>query len=163
MTVRRGLLLLVIAGLVLTACGGDSEPESFSEYTDPIESEYSAALLAGLPEGEDAPPADAVPVLQRNFLEGCITGGTENPPTELQDSSGDVRTEALVAVCGCSYYAIRDYFLGLHDNLEGGEQQKEAVDDFRNVNNDLLESSDASLPPELTTLVANCVRSEAGA
>lgn len=162
---RRGLLLLVVAGLVLTACGGDSEPDTFSDYPDPLRhDDYLPALTAGLPQGEDPPPTSAVPVLQRNFLEGCITGGREGEPfEELLDENGAVRTEALVRVCGCSYYGIRDYYLGLFADLEPEEQQRRAVDRFRGVNSEFAGDQTTPIPAELNAIVAGCIRSEAGA
>jgi hypothetical protein len=60
--VRRFAVLFVLV-LVVAACGSSGEPNGFDEQLVPIADDLKAAL------GTDA---DALPVVERNFLEACV-------------------------------------------------------------------------------------------
>ena len=68
---RSRLLALVIAlALIAVACGSSGAPESFEEQTGPLPDglqQYASELLS------DVNP-EQVPLVQRNFLEGCMLG-----------------------------------------------------------------------------------------
>ncbi len=98
---KRRFSLLILALLVLTACGSSGKPKSFSEQPGPLPERISAELADHLLQrGEDP---ELVPLVQRNFLEGCVTGGFARVDS--------ISNAALGNTCACSYYGLKEYVL----------------------------------------------------
>ncbi|HJM27788.1 MAG: hypothetical protein QF596_06440 [Acidimicrobiales bacterium] len=84
--------LIVLGLLLLTACGSSGKPKSFFEQPGPLPEkiyEFGDQLLVN---GEDL---DLVPLVQRNFLEGCMIGGIQREPS--------ISPISLASACACSY------------------------------------------------------------
>tara|TARA_B100000902_G_scaffold169924_1_gene164458 strand:+ start:2992 stop:3411 length:420 start_codon:yes stop_codon:yes gene_type:complete len=88
MTKRISTILL--AALLLTACGSSGKPQSFIDQPGPLQSEYIELADELLQSSEDV---NGVPLVQRNFIEGCMSAGLSE--------DGDII--ALANSCGCSY------------------------------------------------------------
>ena len=88
MTKRISTILL--AALLLTACGSSGKPQSFIDQPGPLQSEYIELANELLQSSEDV---NGVPLVQRNFIEGCMSAGLSE--------DGDII--ALANSCGCSY------------------------------------------------------------
>ncbi len=88
---KRSLLFLLPLALLVAACGSSGKPESFDAQKGPL-SEYLLEFQSELLN--EVNPAQ-VPLVQRNFLEGCM-GGSK---TIFEQLSG----AALARACGCSY------------------------------------------------------------
>ena len=86
---RRLIILLAVIAVVLAACGSSGDPESFDDQPGPLPT--SIAGFANELIGNANP--DAVPLVERNFLEGCMTDDT----LRLEGLSG----AALARACGC--------------------------------------------------------------
>ena len=112
---KRSLLLLLPVALLVGACGSSGEPESFTEQKGPLPADlqdYQNELLG------DVNPS-LVPLVQRNFLEGCMGG---SKPLFAQLSGA-----ALARACGCSYTELVR-FLEANESLE-----KSAFDTFKDL------------------------------
>ena len=88
MTKRISTILL--AALLLTACGSSGKPQSFIDQPGPLQSEYIELADELLQSSEDV---NGVPLVQRNFIEGCMSA--------VLSEDGDII--ALANSCGCSY------------------------------------------------------------
>ena len=112
---KRSLLLLLPVALLVGACGSSGKPESFTEQKGPLPADlqdYQNELLG------DVNPS-LVPLVQRNFLEGCMGG---SKPLFAQLSGA-----ALAIACGCSYTELVR-FLEANESLE-----KSAFDTFKDL------------------------------
>ncbi len=112
---KRSLLLLLSVALLVGACGSSGKPESFTEQKGPLPADlqdYQNELLG------DVNPS-LVPLVQRNFLEGCMGG---SKPLFAQLSGA-----ALARACGCSYTELVR-FLEANESLE-----KSAFDTFKDL------------------------------
>lgn len=112
---KRSLLLLLPVALLVGACGSSGKPESFTEQKGPLPAdlqEFQNELLG------DVNPS-LVPLVQRNFLEGCM-GGSKPLFEQLSDA-------ALARACGCSYTELVR-FLEANESLE-----KSAFDTFKDL------------------------------
>ena len=112
---KRSLLLLLPVALLVGACGSSGKPESFTEQRGPLPADlqdYQNELLG------DGNPS-LVPLVQRNFLEGCMGG---SKPLFAQLSGA-----ALARACGCSYTELVR-FLEANESLE-----KSAFDTFKDL------------------------------
>tara|TARA_B100000131_G_scaffold276703_1_gene280056 strand:+ start:240 stop:659 length:420 start_codon:yes stop_codon:yes gene_type:complete len=112
---KRSLLLLLLVALLVGACGSSGKPESFTEQKGPLPADlqdYQNELLG------DVNPS-LVPLVQRNFLEGCMGG---SKPLFAQLSGA-----ALARACGCSYTELVR-FLEANESLE-----KSAFDTFKDL------------------------------
>ena len=112
---KRSLLLLLPVALLVGACGSSGKPESFTEQKGPLPADlqdYQNELLG------DGNPS-LVPLVQRNFLEGCMGG---SKPLFAQLSGA-----ALARACGCSYTELVR-FLEANESLE-----KSAFDTFKDL------------------------------
>ena len=63
----KRLAVPLVALLVLTACGSSGEPEGFDEQPVRISEELQSALDTD---------TEFLPVVERNFLEGCLLADT---------------------------------------------------------------------------------------
>ncbi len=112
---KRSLLLLLLVALLVGACGSSGKPESFTEQKGPLPADlqdYQNELLG------DVNPS-LVPLVQRNFLEGCM-GGSKQLFAQLSGA-------ALARACGCSYTELVR-FLEANESLE-----KSAFDTFKDL------------------------------
>ncbi len=112
---KRSLLLLLPVALLVGACGSSGKPESFTEQKGPLPADlqdYQNELLG------DVNPS-LVPLVQRNFLEGCM-GGSKQLFAQLSGA-------ALARACGCSYTELVR-FLEANESLE-----KSAFDTFKDL------------------------------
>ena len=137
---KRRFSLLILALLVLTACGSSGKPKSFSEQPGPLPERISALADQLLQDGEDP---ELVPLVQRNFLEGCVTGGFARV-----DSIDSV---ALANTCACSYYGLIDY---VRDNTP---TEIAAFELFEDIDKSLKEEEGyAGLSSNYTEIFATC-------
>ena len=137
---KRRFSLLILALLVLTACGSSGKPKSFSEQPGPLPERIAALADQLLQEGEDFA---LVPLVQRNFLEGCVTGGFARV-----DSIDSV---ALGNTCACSYYGLIDY---VRDNTP---TEIAAFELFEDIDKSLKEEEGyAGLSSNYTEIFAAC-------
>ena len=114
---KRRFSLLILAMFLLTACGS-----------------------SGKPKGENP---ELVPLVQRNFLEGCVTGGFARV-----DSIDSV---ALANTCACSYYGLIDY---VRDNTA---TELAAFELFEDIDKSLKqEEGYAGLSSNYTEIFATC-------
>ena len=112
---KRSLLLLLPVALLVGACGSSGKPESFTEQKGLLPADlqdYQNELLG------DVNPS-LVPLVQRNFLEGCM-GGSKPLFEQLSGA-------ALARACGCSYTELVR-FLEANESLE-----KSAFDTFKDL------------------------------
>lgn len=147
----HALAAVVALAVLLGACGGDGGPSSFD--ADP--GEIDAALVAALPDGAD--PA-AVPVVQRNFLEGCVLGAGEGLPELDQLQLG-----GLLEVCGCGYASLVDHLRSealLAADADAPAEQVEAMafDRFEELD-ESLRNGDGSVDDVVAELFRACIRS----
>ena len=113
---KRCLPLVLAIALILGACGSSGKPESFYEQKGPLPEilqEFGTELLDGVNSSQ-------VPLVQRNFLEGCM-GGQKDIFNELSGA-------ALARACGCSYTELVRY-------LEANATEDQAAfDTFKKIN-----------------------------
>jgi hypothetical protein len=143
---------IVTVALLVAGCGGDGEPESFED--DP--GQISVSLLSAIPAGSDS---NAVQLLQRNFLEGCVLAGGDTIP-ELDV----VQQEGLVAVCGCTYPAlVEELRSDARSEARAGwsaeDVERDAVARFLDLDETIREGGE--LPDDVILLVADCIQSSA--
>lgn len=144
----RAVAVAVAVASIAAGCGDDAAGAGFDADPGPID----PALVAAL--GDDADP-DAVPAVQRDFLEMCVEG-VEGSAEDL----APLERTGLLAVCGCSYTAIVEDLLAEADGATEPERRRSAYREFRAIEADLRAGND--LDPEIEGLVAACIRSEAG-
>ena len=90
--------LIIFALLFLTACGSSGKPQTFDEQKGPLPEKISQFSQQLLPNGEDP---NLVPLVQRNFLEGCFVGGIQRVPS--------ISPTVLADTCACSYSDLVTY------------------------------------------------------
>ena len=159
MTASRPRLLLVslILVVIAAACGDETTTSGFEADVGPI----APDLVTALGDGQDP---DAVPEVQRNFLNGCVKGFEDAIP-ELEP----VQRAGLLQVCGCTYEAIVSYSYA--QAVEAANQaatpaertpiyDDAAFNVFTEVEGDLR--SDGALTEEVEDLIRGCIREEAG-
>ena len=137
---KRSFSLLILALLVLTACGSSGKPKTFSEQPGPLPERISALADQLLQDGEDS---ELVPLVQRNFLEGCVTGGFAR--------ADSIDSVALANTCACSYYGLIDY---VRDNTP---TEIAAFELFEDIDKSLKEEEGyAGLSSNYTEIFAAC-------
>lgn len=155
---RRLAAVVVGALVVLAGCGSDGSSGSFEDGVGPIDRQLVPALAA------DADP-DAVPEVQRNFLDGCVLGFADGLP-DLEP----VQQSGLLSVCGCSFEQLVTYSRAEAARVAAddpdGEADAEALEAaafeiFTDLEND-IRIGEADMPSEVLDLIRTCVRSEAG-
>ena len=136
MTKRISIILL--AALVLTACGSSGKPKTFIDQPRPLQSEYIELADELLQNGAKK---DGVPLAQRNFIEGCMSAGLSE--------DGDII--ALANSCGCSYNELVKFVRGLTDS------DIEAFEAFEAYDNELKEDDGfASLDNRVKDIFKSC-------
>lgn len=147
---RRLSALLLLFVFVVAACGSSGRPETFAEQPGPLNVEWAAALEPGA-------DVNAVPLAQRNFLEGCITSDPE-----LRFNEAPIETQGLVLVCGCGYNGIVQKLLNDADNgvRNDDEVEREAFKTFSDLNGKLGDGDE--LPTAIFEIFEECITSEAG-
>jgi hypothetical protein len=153
--VARLVAVALLVALIVGACGGDDDVSGFEADPGPI----AVDLIGALPDGADP---DAVPALQRQFLDWCIKGGQDRLP-EIPT----VQREGLVSVCGCVYEGLVEHSFAVAqdatpDGADPDPEQlaKRAFDAFRELDEDAR--IDASLPDDIGEIARRCIRAEAG-
>ena len=138
----KRLAVPLVALLVLTACGSSGEPEGFDMQLVPLSDDLKAALGTS---------ADELPVVQRNFLEGCLLADTP------RITAGD-----LAGACQCSYEGIvafyRDNFSDgaeLYINGVPSEGERAAFDAFKGLD-DALQSETGVIPANIQSILDGC-------
>ncbi|MGI9623667.1 MAG: hypothetical protein ACR2PK_12590 [Acidimicrobiales bacterium] len=157
------LAAVLVAALVLAACGSEVTASGFEADPAPIDPNMVTAL-------GDTDDPEAVPEVQRNFLTGCVKGFDSSLP-----QMEPVQTAGLLQVCGCTYDRLVGYSYdqardrvneSLEDQGSSAEAALETFDDaafevFTSIEED-LRSGDSDLPDEVFSLIRDCIRSEAG-
>lgn len=92
------LVLIPLILLTLTACGSSGKPKTFFEQEGPLPEEIVNYAQQLLPNGEDP---NLVPLVQRNFLEGCMIGG--------ENRGSSISTKAMASACACAYEDLLKY------------------------------------------------------
>lgn len=149
----RIIPLLVVGGLALVACGGGDDVSGFDADTAPISADLADALGPGV-------DPDAVPAVQRTFLEWCVKGGADGFP-----DLPAVQREGLLAVCGCTYEGIVDATEAtvraqLGSSASSEEVSRRAFDVFEEIDADVRAGGE--VPDELVAVARRCIRAEAG-
>lgn len=144
----RAVAGVVALGLVVSACGSDGSGVGFDANPAPISADLELAL------GEGVDP-DAVPEVQRNFLERCVKGDQDTLP-----DLPTVQREGLLQVCGCVYDGLVADALEAAEGATAEERQMNAIDAFVEMEDDLRALG--TVPDSLLELARSCVRSEAG-
>lgn len=133
--IRRLAVALVLV-LVVTACGSSGEPTGFDQQLVPLTDEQQAAFGVNV---------DQLPVVERNFLEGCVMA--ESPRI------GDVSN--LPASCACAYDGIVEFY---RTNATGGtpeEVERNAYESFKDLN-DAMESEGGVIPTNIAVILTEC-------
>jgi hypothetical protein len=124
----RRLVAPLVLVLALAACGSDGAPESFTDQPGPLPESltgYAGDLIGSA-------DADQVPLVQRNFLEGCMSGEA----TRLQGLSG----RSLADACGCSYDSLVNYL------IDNSTTELEAFDRFVSIDRAVEDQTDEADP-----------------
>lgn len=142
---RRLVALALLTLLVAAGCTQDGHPETFGEQLGPVGDEIAAAL-------DDVEPDTEMPLAQRNFLEGCITGDAARIEgvSEAQRGPG----------CACAYEGIVGFYL---DNAQSNAAEGATAEDieraaysaYRELDRD-LEDGVTPLPANIQTIVDDC-------
>lgn len=142
---RRLVALALFTLLVAAGCAQSGEPTAFGQQPGPVGEEIAAAI--------DGVEADTqMPLPQRNFLEGCITG--DSPRIE------GVSDADRGPGCVCSYDAIVGFYLqNAQSNAEEGataeDIERAAYSSYRELDRN-LEDGVTPLPANIATLVDDC-------
>ncbi len=142
--IRRLAAVLALMS-ALSACSGSGHPTGFDQQPVPLSEELLAALgTAGRPCPND-PSEQCLPVIERNFLEGCVLAE--------RSRVGDVSD--LAASCQCAYDEIVSFY---RDNTSGESPEaaeEAALDQFEEVN-DALASGEGVIPADVQALIDGC-------
>ena len=117
---KKQLSIIIIALLALAACGSSGKPISFDDQTAPLKEDYKpyAGQLLG-----DAYSALDVPLVHRNFIEGCMSTGV------IEFEEGSEQLLNLASTCGCNYQGLLILVKELHpDSRESQFKQFEDYD-----------------------------------
>lgn len=154
---RVALALGLLASL-LSGCGDDADTVGFDIDPAPIDPDLTPAL-------EDGADPDAVPAVQRNFLDACVKGFDDSIP-ELEP----VQRAGLLQVCGCTYERLigHVYELAVEPANQRAQDPTEllaALDEvawelFQGLEDDLR--SGESITTEVRELIRSCITEESG-
>ncbi len=147
-TLIRSVVLAAACTIALAGCSDSGTGSGFDAEPGPIDPTLVTAL------GDDVDP-QAVPAVQRDFLEMCVEGvdGSTEDLAPLERSG-------LLAVCGCTYDAIVEDLRSEADGDTAEEREGAAYREFRAIESDLRAGN--GLGDEIEGLVAACIRDEAG-
>jgi len=135
----RRLAPLVVLLLVLAACSSSGEPTGFDQQPVPVGDELGAAL--------DVDGDTTLPVVQKNFLEGCVLATTPRI----------VGASDLVASCECTYDELVAFYVDFAENEGVTDVGAVAYDRFKQLDND-LEDPLVPIPANIQTIIDGCVR-----
>jgi hypothetical protein len=144
----RFLAIVAVMATLAVGCSDDGDGAGFDTDPGPID----PALVAAL--GDDVDP-QAVPAVQRDFLEMCVEGVDGS-----NDELAPLERSGLLAVCGCTYEAVVEDLLDEADGETPEERERSAYSAFRSLEADLRAGN--ALTPKVEGLVAACIRAEAG-
>lgn len=139
---RRLIALLVLIAVVLAACGSSGNPETFDDQPGPLPD--SIAQFANDLVGTANP--DTVPLVERNFLEGCMLDGTAR--------LGNLSGAALARACGCSYDGLVSFL------IDNPPPDQTAFETFVELDKSLRDEND-SLSSVYTDIFDGCGLQEA--
>ena len=131
----KRLAVPLVALLVLTACGSSGEPEGFDEQPVRISEELQNALDTD---------TEFLPVVERNFLEGCLLADTPR-----------ITSNDLAGSCQCAYTDIVAFY---RDNFTGETPiaaEKAAFDAFKELD-DALQSETGVIPANIQSILDGC-------
>jgi hypothetical protein len=142
---RRLVALALFTLLVAAGCAQSGEPTAFGQQLGPVGEDIAAAI-----DGVDADTE--MPLPQRNFLEGCITGETPR----IEGVSDAERGPG----CVCAYDGIVGFYL---DNATSNAEEDATAEDieraaysaYRELDRD-LEDGVTPLPANIQTIVDDC-------
>ncbi|MFN3216126.1 MAG: hypothetical protein ACE367_06490 [Acidimicrobiales bacterium] len=142
---RRLVAIALFTLLVAAGCAQSGAPTTFGEQLGPVGDEIAAAL-----PGVD--PDTQMPLAQRNFLEGCITGDTARVEGVSEAERGPG--------CLCAYDGIVGFYLdNARSNAEEGataeDIERAAYSAYRELDRD-LEDGVTPLPANIQTIVDDC-------
>lgn len=142
---RRLVALALFTLLVAAGCAQSGEPTAFGQQLGPVGEEIAAAL-------PDVEADDEMPLPERNFLEGCITGDAPRIEGVSEADRGPG--------CRCAYDGIVAFYL---DNAERNAAEDATAEDieraaysaYRELDRD-LEDGITPLPANIQTIVDDC-------
>jgi hypothetical protein len=142
---RRLVALALFTLLVAAGCAQSGHPTTFTEQPGPVGEGIAAALDGVEPDTE-------LPLAERNFLEGCITGDA----ARVEGVSDADRGPG----CVCAFDAIRGFYLDSAANTAEEDDtaediQRAAYDAYRELDRS-LEDGVTPLPANIQTLVDDC-------
>ncbi len=133
--VRRIAVVLVLV-LVVGACGSSGEPNGFDQQLVPVADDLQAAL------GTDT---DALPVVERNFLEACV----------LADTPRLEGTSNLALSCTCAYGDIVSFYRASFTIGTPEEIEAEAFAAFKELDNSLQDEG-FLMPANIQEILDGC-------
>jgi len=143
---RRRLVVLVASVVLIAAgCAPSGNPETFEDQPGRVGAEVAAAV-------PDIEPETMLPLAQRNFLEGCVSG--DAPRIEGADLA------QRGPACQCSFEAIESFYI---DRAQADALEEATAEDISRAAFDLydelagdLEDPVKPLPADIQTLVDDC-------
>lgn len=135
----RRLAPFLVLVLILAACSSSGEPTGFDQQPVPVGDDLGAALGV---DGEST-----LPVVEKNFLEGCV----------LADTPRIVGSADLVASCQCTYDDLVAFYVDFAEREGATDVSAAAFDRFKQLDRDLDEST-TPIPANIQTIIDGCVR-----
>ncbi len=132
----RPLALVLTLVLAVTACSSSGAPTGFDQQPVPLSDDLRTALGGGV---------ETLPVVERNFLEGCVLA--ETPRIEGADD--------LVASCRCAYDEIVAFYRANSSGETPEEAEQAAYDQFKRLD-DELKSETGVIPANIEALINGC-------
>jgi len=132
----RRLAAVLSLVILLSACGSSGEPRGFDEQPVRLSDELRAALDID---------AEFLPVVERNFLEGCALG--ERPRIDGASNLG--------ASCRCAYDGIVAFY---RENSSGDTPESAeaaAYDSFKQLDK-ALQSETGVIPANIQSILDGC-------
>jgi hypothetical protein len=135
---KQSLLLVLSVILLLASCGSSGHPSSF--YDQPGSLPESLQKFQNELLGDSNP--SQVPLVQRNFFEGCM-GGEKEIFTKLSGSP-------LATACRCSYSDLVKY---LEDNAT---EDQSAFNTYKKINKSAIDE-DSTLGQNYKSIFEECL------
>lgn len=135
----RPLALVLVALLAVAACGSSGEPTGFDQQPVPV----GAALGAELGVDGDA----TLPVVERNFLEGCLLDETPR-----MDDAAD-----LPSACQCVYDELTAFYVGVAESQNAPDVGSAAYDLFKDLDSDLDDPA-VLIPANIQAIIDGCAQ-----